>query len=264
MAPVPAPVRWRFVTHDGTGLSFLKAGERRGRPALLLVPGWSMPAAIWASVIGPLAAVHEVLALDPRGQGQSDLPDHGFGIDWRAQDLHAFASAHAPVVVVGWSLAALETLHAIHLFGSAPFAGVVLVDSSVGEDPPPASGADFLARLRREREAALTDFVRAMYARPPTAEAQRMLVEAALRLPLEASLALFPSALPRSHWRALARGLDRPLLYMVTAQFAEQARALEAHRPGTQVECFEQAGHALFADEPARFIARLLDFAAGL
>ena len=103
-----------------------------------------------------------------------------------------------------------------------------------------------------------------MFAHPPSDEAQRALVQAALRLPLEASLALFPSALPRTHWRAIARGLDRPLLYMVTAQFAEQARALQAHRPGTQVESFEQAGHALFADEPARFTERLLDFAAGL
>jgi pimeloyl-ACP methyl ester carboxylesterase len=51
---------------------------------------------------------------------------------------------------------------------------------------------------------------------------------------------------------------------MVTAQFAEQARALQAHRPGTQVASFEHAGHALFADEPARFTERLLDFAAGL
>jgi microsomal epoxide hydrolase len=256
--------RQRFVTHDGIGLSWLRAGERRGRPSLLLVPGWSMPASLWSASIGSLARTHEVLALDPRGQGESDVPEHGYGIDWRAQDLHAFASAHAPVVVVGWSLAALETLQAIHLFGSAPFAGVVLVDSSVGEDPPPASGSDFVARLRREREAALADFVRAMFARPPSAEAQRALVEATLRLPLEASLALFPSTLPRTHWREIARGLDRPLLYMVTAQFAEQARALKAHRPATRIEVFEQAGHALFADEPERFAACLLDFAASL
>lgn len=264
MGSASIPVRQRFVTHDGTGLSFLRAGERRGRPALLLVPGWSMPASVWSAVIDPLAATHQVLALDPRGQGESDLPAHGYGIDWRAQDLHAFASAHAPVVGVGWSLAALEMLQAIHLFGSAPFAGVVLVDSSVGEDPPPAPGADFLARLRREREAALADFVRAMFAHPPPDEDQRALVQAALRLPLEASLALFPSALPRTHWRSIARGLDRPLLYMVTAQFAEQARALQAHRPGTQVESFEHSGHALFADEPARFTERLLDFVASL
>jgi len=264
MGPAFAPVRHRFVTRDGVGLSFLKAGERRGRPALLLVPGWSLPATVWSPQIAALCTSHEVLALDPRGQGASDLPGHGYGIDGRAQDLHAFARAHAPVVVVGWSLAALETLHAVHLFGSAPFAGVVLVDSSVGEDPPPASSGDFLARLRREREAALAEFVRTMYARPPAPEAQRLLVEAALRLPLEASLALFPSTLPRTHWRTIARGFDRPLLHVVTPQFAAQARALQAHRPATRIEVFEDAGHALFADEPDRFNALLLDFAAGL
>jgi microsomal epoxide hydrolase len=206
-----------------------------------------------------------VLALDPRGQGESDIPDSGYDIDTRARDLHEFAVAHAPVIVVGWSLAALETLQAIHLFGSAPFAGVVLVDSSVGEEPAPAPGTPFIDRLRRERRPAIEDFVRAIFRVPRPEPELRSLVDGALRLPLEASLSLFPGAsVPREHWRAVVRALERPLLYVVTPQFEEQAFNLRRHRPRTRVEVFHRAGHALFADEPDRFNRLLLHFAKGL
>ena len=49
---------------------------------------------------------------------------------------------------------------------------------------------------------------------------------------------------------------------MVTPQFEEQARNLEKNRPGTRIEIFSDAGHALFVDEAARFNAVVRDFAA--
>ena len=88
------------------------------------------------------------------------------------------------------------------------------------------------------------------------------LTDAALRMPLEASLSLFPRSVPREHWRQAARSFPKPLLYVVTAQFAEQAQSLRRHRPATQVALFETAGHALFVDEPDRFndlLARFVD-----
>jgi microsomal epoxide hydrolase len=194
------------------------------------------------------------------------MPAHGYSIDWRAQDLHEFATAHAPVIVVGWSLAALETLQAIHLFGSDPFAGVVLVDSSVGEDPPPPAGPgpSFAERLRADRASALEAFVRAIFRQPPAAREVRALVDGALRLALEDSLSLFPGAIPREHWRTIVRALTLPLLYVVTPQFAEQAANLRAQRAGTRVEVFHASGHALFVDQPERFNRLLVQFARGI
>ena len=46
----------------------------------------------------------------------------------------------------------------------------------------------------------------------------------------------------------------------MTPQFAAQAESLKANRPGTRVELFEAAGHALFVDEAERFNAVLSDF----
>ncbi|MCE2946834.1 MAG: alpha/beta fold hydrolase [bacterium] len=260
----PGTTRGSFTAPDGTRLSTLQSGTRSARPSFLLVPGWSMPAWVWSAQFGPLSADRAVFALDPRGQGESDRPEQGHDIRTRAYDLHAFASSVGPVIVVAWSLAALETLEAIHRFGSAPFAGVVLVDSSVGEEPAPAPGSPFIDALQADRESAIEGFVRAIFASGRPHDQVRALIDGALRMPLSASIALFPRDIPREHWRDIARMIELPMLYAVSPQFQEQAWNLRLHRPRTQVEVFHRSGHALFADEPDRFNRLLVHFARAL
>ena len=280
-----AEPRSRFVpTSDGVRLHLLEAAGQttpeHSPVIVLLVPGWSMPASIWRrQMVLPGAAA--VVALDPRGQGQSDIPGEGFNIDRRADDLHELVSSllgqaagsRPRLVLVGWSLGALEALHYVHRHGEAGVAALVLVDSSVGEDPAPAmpgadrssaSGISFADELRQDRRGALSNFMRAIFKRPPPQAELDRLTDAALRMPLEASLALFPSALPREHWKIAAHGFTKPLLYAVTPQFAAQAASLRKNRPATQVELFPNAGHALFADEPERFNRLLAAFIAAL
>jgi non-heme chloroperoxidase len=50
----------------------------------------------------------------------------------------------------------------------------------------------------------------------------------------------------------------------VTPQFAAQAKNLKRNRPATEVAVFEDAGHALFVDEPARFDVLVADFVSRL
>ena len=83
-------------------------------------------------------------------------------------------------------------------------------------------------------------------------------------MPLEASIDLLSYPFPREHWRDVARAFRKPLLYVVTPQFAEQAQNLKRNRRGTRIEIFADAGHALFVDEPQRFNALLDDFLATL
>jgi microsomal epoxide hydrolase len=253
-----------FVTSDGVRLNVLEAGDPRAPLTLLLVPGWSLPASIWQPVIGLLARQFRIVALDPRGQGESEVPASGYTIGRRADDLGEFIAAQGRVVLVGWSLGALEALHYVHRHGEARLRGLVIVDSSVGEPPAPPEGAAFRDALRADREATVSAFVRAIFSTPQSEDALQALERSALRMPLEASLSLFPSDLPREHWRELAENLQAPLLYAVTPQFAAQAENLKAARPATWVQVFEQAGHALFVDEPARFASLLAGFAISM
>jgi non-heme chloroperoxidase len=252
-----------FVASDGVRLHVLEAGPAARSPAIAFVPGWSMPAEIWRAQLDSLGRRHRVAALDPRGQGRSDVPRTGYTADRRAADIAEFVAPYPRVVLVGWSLGALEALHYVTTYGEAKLAGLVLVDSSVGEPPAPRPG-NFRAGLKRDRAAALDRFVRAMF-RTPRPEAEiAALTGGAARLPLDASLALLAYPYPREHWRAAAHAVKVPLLYVVTPQFAAQAANLKRNRPATEIAVFEAAGHALFVDEPARFDALLADFASRL
>jgi microsomal epoxide hydrolase len=251
-----------FRTSDGVRLHVLETpaeGLSADAPVLAFVPGWSMPASIWSAQLRSLGARHRTAALDPRGQGNSDVPAEGYTLERRTRDIAEFVARYPKVVLIGWSLGALECLHYVHVYGHDAVAALVLVDSSVGEQPPPSEG-NFTEALKGDRARVVESFVRAMFRskRPP--EETRRLVEGALRLPAQASIDLLSYPRPREHWRDIAWAFPKPLLYVVTPQFAAQAKNLERNRPGTRIEIFSQAGHALFVDEPQRFDALIEAF----
>ena len=205
-----------------------------------------------------------MLALDPRGQGESDVPRSGYTAERRATDLHELLEPLSNVVLIGWSLGALEALQYVDMFGPDRLAGLVLVDSSVGELPVPPSSAGFTQRLREHRVETLDEFFRAMFRTPPPEPEIEALVRTARRMTLDDSLALLAYPFDRSHWRRIAHAFDGPLLYVVTPQFEHQAQNLRKNRPRTQIEVFRDAGHALFVDEPQRFNALIVRFVEGL
>jgi non-heme chloroperoxidase len=262
--PAPAEIA-RLAAHtvttsDGVRLNVLDvrpAGTGLPpAPAIVLLPGWCMPASIWRRQLEGLGERWRTLALDPRGQGDSEIPVSGYTADRRADDLHDLLEqpdlAAGRVVLVAWSLGVLEALQYVHRHGSERLHALVLVDNSVGEPPAP-QGSDFIARLRHARVATVEAFVRSLFAHaPPPAELARIRTSA-LRMPLEDSIALLSYPLPREHWREVLHRFDRPLAYVITPRFRAQAASLLAARPASRIEIFENAGHALFVDEPQRF-----------
>jgi len=265
-AATPVIGRASFTTGDGVRLSYLHAARPGARP-LVFVPGWCLPADLWRPQLAAFARTHAVYALDPRGQGESDVPDSGYTAERRAADLHDFLRGlERPAVVVAWSLAGLESLELVHRFGTERVAALALVDSAVGEGPATRGDgvAAFRQRLRDDRAAALREFATAIFKRPPPEDEVARLAESMQRMPLEASLDLLDYGRPREHWRAIARGLRRPLLYAYTPQYAPQARLLKAARPATTLAAFDHAGHALFADAPEQFERELRRFLATL
>jgi non-heme chloroperoxidase len=263
---------FRFTTSDGVRLHVLEAlpSEARspsspavaateGKPVIVLVPGWCMPATIWQAQLQALGQRFRTLALDPRGQGDSEVPAAGYDAARRADDLRDLLAQLPRAVLVAWSLGVLDALDLVYRHGDANLAGLVLVDNSVGEPPAPRP-SNFLKELRADRSGTVDHFVRAMFARPrPEAEIERI-KQAALKMPLDAAIALLSYPFPREHWRDIVRAFAKPLCYCVTSHYLEQAHNLQRERPGTQVEWFEHAGHALFVDEPERFNQIVTEF----
>jgi microsomal epoxide hydrolase len=134
----------------------------------------------------------------------------------------------------------------------------------VGEEPAPPPGGTFKRRLQEGRDEMLEEFMRAIFAKPRPEPEIHALIQEAKRMRLEDSLALLSYPFERTHWRQIARGFDKPMLYIVTPQFAAQAANLQKSRPETQVEVFSGAGHALFVDEPEKFNALIAAFAKTL
>ncbi len=256
--------RRRFQTSDGVFLSVIESGPADAEIIIALIPGWCMPTWLWQLQIDALSACYRVVALDPRGQGESDVPATGYDFERRTADIHEFLQPYQNVLLVGWSLGALEVLEYAHRYGEDKLAGIVLVDSSVGELPVPPPGGTFLQSLREDRDKVLDGFVREMYATPRPESEITALLQDVKRMSLENSVALLSSGIPREHWKACANALKKPLLYVVTAQFEEQACNLEKNRPGTRIELFEKAGHALFVDEAERFNTLMLRFATSV
>jgi len=261
----PALRRSSLRTDDGVTLSILStdAGGASAATPIVFVPGWGMPASIWSVQLAAFADSRTCIALDPRGQGESEAPSFGYTIDRRAEDLRDVLARLDRVVLVAWSLAVLESLHYVQRFGADRLAALVLVDNSVGEPPAPTP-SDFLKRLREDRAGTVDKFVRGMFTMSPPEELIETLKRSALKVALADSAALLSYPQPREYWRAAARAFAKPLAYLVTPRFAAQAESLRANRPATRVEVFEHASHALFVDQPRRFNSTLAEFCDGL
>jgi microsomal epoxide hydrolase len=246
-----------FTTSDGVRLHYLEAGPR-GAEVLLFIPGWTMPAWIWAPQIAAFSRRYHVVAFDPRGQGDSEAPETGYTPGRRAQDIAELITRLTPVplVAIGWSLGVLDTLAYVHTHGDTMLAGLVLVDNSVGEEPPPIPVPPPPHRgPPPPHDVAMRRFVRGMFRRPQPAAYLDRLAEATLHTPLAASRALLAYPVPRSYWREAIYSTRKPVLYIVRPSFAAQAANLQAKRPDTETAVFRDAGHALFVDDAQRFNA---------
>ena len=252
-----------FRTSDGVRLHYIQAGPAFA-PTLVFVPGWTMPAWIFQRQIEFFARDYHVVALDPRGQGDSDVPPGGYEPNRRGADIADLLKSlgNRRVVLVGWSLGVLDSLAYVHQAGDSQLLAMVLIDNSVGEDPAPVAGprAPRQPGPRASREVAMARFVRGMFHRPQSEAYLDELTETALRTPPDASAALLSYPVPRTFWRDAIYMVRKPILYIVTPRLAGQAENLQARHPGVQADIYADAGHALFIDDGNRFNAEMLGF----
>lgn len=257
-----------FITSDGARLHYLEAGPSEAR-TVVFVPGWTMPAWIFDAQIAALQDRYHVLALDPRGQGESEVTRFGYTYERRGRDVGELIrhAAGDKVVLVGWSLGVLDGLAWVAQAGDDRIAGLVLIDNSIGEEPalrastpaprPATPAPEPTPEERRARRAA---FVASLFAHDPGADYRARLTDQALRMSIEDERRLLAYDVPREYWASALHSIDVPVLYVVRPRWAAQGRTLMRRHADAEVVVFENAGHALFVDEPERFNALLIDF----
>ena len=252
-----SPVKNGFVTtRDGIKIHYHEAGTGR---TLLFVPGWTMTAEIWESQVDHFGRIARVVAMDPRGQGDSTKSGEGLYPAARARDIRAVVDELklAPVVLVGWSMGVTEVAAFVDAFGTADLAALVLVDGLAGIAPDPkivTSFMQFAAGFQKDRQAQTAAFVRGMYRTPRDEAYLKHITELSLKTPSATAVALMVG-MASADYRSALEKIDKPTLLAIApggpwdAQYAEMASRIR----GARVEKFEGAGHALFVDQASKF-----------
>lgn len=256
------PEAFEFRSEDGVRIHGFSLGQ--GEP-LLFVPGWLMTGAIWKPQMEAMAGQYRMVVMDPRGQGDSEKPKHGYDSRHRAFDIRAVIQGlnlERPVLI-GWSLGAIDAVNYLNRCEAENLRALVLIDNSV--DRHYSSGVSdrgLLEELKKKPYPEFVDhFVRSLFNAPLAETEIQALIQESLKTPQEVAREAIAKA---TSGAGLAAGLQAtriPALYMVTPHLESEAQGLEAAL-GSQlsVDVFENSGHAIFVDEAERFRTDLLDF----
>ncbi len=251
-----------FKTSDGVRIHYLESGS--GRP-VVFIPGWTMPAWIWQKQIEEFSKNYQVIAVDPRSQGQSDKPTYGHLPETRARDYKELVDhlALKQPVLVGWSMACGEMIKYVELFGTSNVAGLVIVDGFVSDKPSnlfaPLSG--FMNLLQQDREKQADGFVRQMFKKPQSEDYFKRLIEASTQVPADTAVVLIYNMLAVTDYSAGLAKIDRPFLFAYQPETQPAADFLKSKLGDkVQLERFDGDGHALFVDDPEKFNHVLVDF----
>lgn len=271
-ADLPAVKDAFFTTGSDIRIHYLDAGPRDESPLLLFIPGWRLTASVWARQIAYFSKSRRVIAIDPRSQGESSKVSDGNTPEDRARDLHELVDRLqlSRVVLVGWSQGVQDVAAYADQFGSDRVAGFVLVDSPVAAGP-----ADI--ELNKESSKAELNLIN-IYAnhpreysegmmasifnkRPPKADFDR-LVSDSLKTPTNTGVAMLVTDLFGSDRRAALAKFTRPTLVIAAAGSPLLAAQEEMAKrlPDGRFEIVQDAGHAIFADQPDRFNQLLARF----
>jgi len=290
----PAKVKSGFITTpDGVKIHYLEAGHsvtaqraqvgnplpadvtptkgnialspERQFPSILFVPGWTMPAWIWENQISYFSKDYRVVAMDPRSQGDSSQVPDGLYPAARARDIKAVVTQlHlAPVVIVAWSMAVVETMAYIDQFGTGDFAGFVFVDNDAGGRAPGAADQDFglLKGLLEDRQNAVNNFVRKLNFKKPQAEEYlQKVTQASLRVPTNTAVTLLVGYFV-ADYRSVLPKIDKPsIVCAAKTPYMGTIVEMQKQMQGSQLEVFDGDGHALFVDDADKFNSLLEEF----
>ncbi len=265
-------LRSGFVTTaDGVKIHYLEAGPDSSArsPALLFVPGWTMPADIWEKQIAYFSKTRRVVAMDPRSQGLSSQTTEGNYPEARARDVKVVVDELklAPVVLVGWSMGVGELVAFVDRFGCDGVAGLVLVDGVVGSNMNPQTKLailNFAGVLERNKEKAAAAFVRSMYKTPQSEAYLEKITQASLRTPTNTAMALMVGMLTGDRQPPLAKITKPTLIIGADSPFAGAYGEMQKGIPGSRLEIFKNVGHALFVDDAERFNRTVEEFVENL
>jgi len=260
----------------GVSIHYLQSSSTASARALVLIPGWRLPAYLWSEQLKAFASITRVIAVDPRSQGDSTKTTEGNSPEGRARDLHEVLTKLqiSQPVLVGWSQGAQDVAAYVAKFGSESIAGVVFVDSPVSIGSAEIekhqtfskiilSGAATYAAHPEEYSKGM---VSSIFKKPHAGLDMGSLVQATLKTPTDIGVAMLMLDIFGADRLTPLTKLKKPALVIASAEspLLDEEKQMAASIPGAKFVAIAGVGHAVFVDDPTRFDAELRKFLAEL
>jgi non-heme chloroperoxidase len=269
-----------IVTNDSVRLHYAEAGA--GAP-LVLLPGFSQSAAEFGAQIDDLSRDYRVVAVDHRGHGESDKPQHGYRVSRLAADLRDLLEALdlRDVALLGHSLGCTVIWCYWDIFDRDRISRLILVDQAAltAADLAPAgraadlgaiftaqAGLGIAAELRGTDPVGTTrSIVDMMHTAAMSADEVEWIVEQNLLLPREHAATLHLDHYGND-WRDVLPRITVPTLVIggeVSIFSPGVAQWVAAQIPGAQLRTFSEAesgSHLLFRENAELFNTVVRDF----
>jgi non-heme chloroperoxidase len=269
------------TTSDGVSLYYLEAGS--GKP-ILMIPGWSQSAAQFRHQVEGLSDRYRVIAVDMRGHGESDKPDHGYKISRLAKDLRDMIEALdlQEVNILGHSMGSSVIWNYYDLYGPDRLSKLLLIDQmpmitsnpAWSEGEKVASGAIFTPQSLYETINALAGpdgvettrgFIGNMVTESIPEADKEWIIQRNLRMPRQYAATLLYNHATQD-WRDLIPRLDRPTLVVggrVSVVPWQSQEWVAAQVPDARLEIFEEeegGNHFMFIEGHQKFNDIVADF----
>ena len=263
-----------YVTNDGYRLRYLEAGTG---DTLLMIPGWSQTAAQFKHQIEGLSDKYRVIAMDMRGHGESDKPDHGYRLHRLSKDVHDFLASRSlnNVTLAGHSMGCSVIWAYWELFGRERISKMILIDQM-----PMITGNPIWSAQEKEDAGAILDkdtlysvtnalagpegvkttegFITGMFNKTYPRDEVAWVIQQNLKMPREyAARLLYDHA--TNDWRDIIPRIDIPTLVVGGKASLVGWKSqvwVGSQIPGARTEIFEEAeggNHFMFMENPEKF-----------
>jgi pimeloyl-ACP methyl ester carboxylesterase len=271
----------QVTTSDGVNLAYIEAGSG---PVILMIPGWSQTAEQFKYQLAGLSDRYRVIAVDMRGHGASDKPDHGYKISRLAKDVHDLIEAMdlQDVNILGHSMGSSVIWNYYDLYGPERLAKVLLIDQMPMITSNPAwseeelanAGSIFTPQSLDETINALAGpdgvettqgFVRAMVTKNLAEDEKAWIIERNLTMPRQHAATLLYNHSTQD-WRDLIPRIDAPTLVVggrVSVVPWRSQQWVADQVKGARLEIFEEAeggNHFMFIEGHDKFNDIVADF----
>jgi len=253
---------------EGVRLAYREQGKGK---VLLFVPGWTYASEVFEHQIAHFSKTHRVIAIDPRGQGDSTKAPENNTYVQQGKDIARFAEKMGleKFTLVGWSYGCLAS------YGYVRHAGVKKLDGFVCIDQPPKTlggpvgdwtegsiegERDAFNGITYRREIFTREFTQWMVERKLTDEEMDRLVKISLKTPTYVALLLGTDGIFSDYSeeaKLLAKSV--PTFSIVREEDGIKAAAwIKKHAPATRLSVLGK--HMMFWEMPKEFNAILEKF----